>query len=180
MPDPGSDFFLSRIQTVSFPDPGSESKNFSILAPKKWFLSSRKYDPGSRIPDPDADFLPIPDLGVKKAPDPGCGSATLILVSVSDQDPDPDPDWIRSQMGQRIRIQAGQNCPPKKKKVRKNSCVKISVGLKTSPGAWMFFVGVKKTYMTVFDRNFFLHYKKPWSGSGFSNSLILIRVQQNV
>ncbi len=25
----------------------------------------------SRIPDPDADFLPIPDPGVKKAPDPG-------------------------------------------------------------------------------------------------------------
>ncbi len=30
------------------------------------------------IPDPDADFLPIPDLGVKKAPDPGSGSATLV------------------------------------------------------------------------------------------------------
>jgi hypothetical protein len=32
------------------------------------------------IPDPDADFLPsrIPDPGVKKAPDPGSGSATLI------------------------------------------------------------------------------------------------------
>jgi hypothetical protein len=33
-------------------------------------LSSRKYDSGcsSRIPDPD--FLPIPDLEIKKAPDP--------------------------------------------------------------------------------------------------------------
>jgi hypothetical protein len=32
---------------------------------KKWFLSSKKYDPGcsSRIPDPDADFLPISDPG---------------------------------------------------------------------------------------------------------------------
>jgi hypothetical protein len=86
---PGSDFFPSRI-----PDPiclhlGSASKNLSILTqkkPKKWFLSSRKYDPGcssripgcsSRIPDPNADFLPIPDPGVKKAPDPGSGSATL-------------------------------------------------------------------------------------------------------
>jgi hypothetical protein len=29
------------------------------------------------ILDPDADFLPIPDLGVKKAPDPGSGSVTL-------------------------------------------------------------------------------------------------------
>jgi len=50
------------------PDPGSASKNLSILTQKKqkkWFLSSRKYDPGcsSWIPDPDADFLPIPDPG---------------------------------------------------------------------------------------------------------------------
>jgi hypothetical protein len=28
------------------------------------------------IPDPDLDFLPIPDSGVKKAPDPG--SAKLV------------------------------------------------------------------------------------------------------
>jgi hypothetical protein len=27
--------------------------------------------------DPDLDFIPIPDPGVKKAPDPGSGSATL-------------------------------------------------------------------------------------------------------
>ncbi len=79
---PGSDFFTSRIRTVSIPDPGSASKNLSILTqkkPKKWILRSRKYDPGcsSRIPDPDADFLPIPDPGVKKAPDPGSESATL-------------------------------------------------------------------------------------------------------
>jgi hypothetical protein len=41
---------------------------------------ARKYDPGcsSRIPDLDADILPIPDPGVKKAPDPGSGSATLL------------------------------------------------------------------------------------------------------
>ncbi len=40
------------------------------------------------IPDPDLDFLPIPDPdldftpepGVKKAPDPGSGSATLIFL----------------------------------------------------------------------------------------------------
>ncbi len=69
IPDPGSDFFHpgSRFRTVSIPDPGSASKNLSVLTPKKWFLSSRKYDPGcsSRIPDPDADFYPsrIPDPG---------------------------------------------------------------------------------------------------------------------
>jgi hypothetical protein len=46
-PDPGSDFFPSRIRFFS-------------------------------IPDPDPDFLPIPDAGVKKAPDPGSGFATLV------------------------------------------------------------------------------------------------------
>ncbi len=44
---PGSELSPSRIRT---------SKNLSILTPKKWFLSSRKYDPV-------ADFLPIPDPG---------------------------------------------------------------------------------------------------------------------
>jgi len=72
IPDPGSELSPSRI-----PDP--HQRILSILTPKKWYLSSRKYDPdcSSQIPDPDADFLPIPDPGVKKAPDPGSGSATL-------------------------------------------------------------------------------------------------------
>jgi hypothetical protein len=30
------------------------------------------------IPDPDLDFLPIPDPGVKKSSDPGSGSAQLL------------------------------------------------------------------------------------------------------
>jgi hypothetical protein len=66
--DPGC---LSRI-----PDPGSASKNLSILTKIKWFLSSRKYNPGcsSRIPDPDADFLPIPDPGSRGQK--GTGSRT--------------------------------------------------------------------------------------------------------
>jgi hypothetical protein len=67
IPDPTFFHPGSRIRTVSIPDPGS-SKNLSILTtkkPKKWFLSSKKYDLGcsSLIPDPDADFLPIPDPG---------------------------------------------------------------------------------------------------------------------
>ena len=54
IPDPTFFHPGSRIRTVSIPDPGSASKNLSILTPKKqkkWFLSSRKYDPGcsSRI-----------------------------------------------------------------------------------------------------------------------------------
>ncbi len=65
---PGSELFPSgsRIRI----------KEFEYFNPKKWFLSSRKYDPGcsSRIPDPDPDFLPILDPGVKKAPDPGSGT----------------------------------------------------------------------------------------------------------
>jgi hypothetical protein len=47
---PGSEFF----------HPGSASKNLSIL--------TQKIVVGH--PDPDPDFLPIPDPGVKKAPDP--------------------------------------------------------------------------------------------------------------
>jgi hypothetical protein len=58
--DPGC---VSRIRIFSILDPGSEffhpgsaSNNSSILAPKNWFLSSRKYDTGCssriRIPDP--------------------------------------------------------------------------------------------------------------------------------
>jgi hypothetical protein len=93
--DPGC---LSRIRIFSIPDPnclhlGSliliTPKNLSILTPKKakkWFLSCKKYDPGcsSRIPDPDAGFLPIPDSGSRiqgskrhPIPDPGSGSAIL-------------------------------------------------------------------------------------------------------
>jgi hypothetical protein len=73
IPDPGSEYFPSRI-----PDPHQRFK-CCVCNTKKWFLSSRKYDPGcsSQIRDPDPDFLPIPDPGVKKAPDPGSGSATL-------------------------------------------------------------------------------------------------------
>jgi hypothetical protein len=63
IPDPGSDFFPSRI-----PDPKCfhsgcriRIKEFKYFNPEKRFLSSRKYDLGcsSRIPDPY--FLPIPD-----------------------------------------------------------------------------------------------------------------------
>jgi hypothetical protein len=70
----------SWIQLLSIPDPnclhpGSSSKNLSILTPKKqkkWFLSSKKYVPGcsSRIPDPDADFLPSRIQGSKRHPIP--------------------------------------------------------------------------------------------------------------
>ncbi len=31
------------------------------------------------VPDPDLNFLPIPELGVKKVRDPGSVSATLVV-----------------------------------------------------------------------------------------------------
>jgi hypothetical protein len=79
--------------TFSIPDPnclhpGSRIliKEFKYLTPqkaKKWFLSSKKYDPGcsSRIPDPDADFS-HPGSRIQESkrhpiPDPGSGCPTL-------------------------------------------------------------------------------------------------------
>ncbi len=76
-----------RIRLFSIPDPGSASKNLSILIlkkPKNGFSALenmiRVVHPGSRIRM--LTFYPsrIPDPGVKKAPDPGSGSATLPLV----------------------------------------------------------------------------------------------------
>ncbi len=68
IPDPGSELFKSRI-----PDPHQRIKAFN---PKNCFyvLGNMMF-----IPDLDPDFLPIPDLGVKKAPDAGSGSATLLF-----------------------------------------------------------------------------------------------------
>jgi hypothetical protein len=48
----------SRIRLFSIPDPkffhpGSASKEFQYFNPKKWFLSSKKYDPGCSSPIPD-------------------------------------------------------------------------------------------------------------------------------
>ncbi len=84
---PGSDFFLSRIPDPNCLHPGSRIsiKEFKNLNPKKWFLSSRKYDPGcsSWIPDPDADFLPIPDPGVKKALNRGYGGSPTMGMNKS-------------------------------------------------------------------------------------------------
>jgi hypothetical protein len=80
--------YLSRILDPNFfiPDLGSRIliKEFKYFSPKKWFISSWKYnaDYSSRIqmPDPDHDFLPIHDHGVKKAPNSGSGSASLVTI----------------------------------------------------------------------------------------------------
>jgi hypothetical protein len=50
----------------------------------KKLLKIRSWDPGSKIRDPEKIHSGswIPDPGVKKAPDPGSGSATLIFSQV--------------------------------------------------------------------------------------------------
>ncbi len=74
-----SEVFHTGSRVHKIPDPGSasESKNFSIFNPENCFSALGKIiwdvHPGSR-----SGFFPIPDPGVKKAPDPGFGSATLV------------------------------------------------------------------------------------------------------
>ncbi len=67
-------FIQDRI--FSIPDPGSTSKNLSILTQKMVSKFSVIWS-GLFIPDFLHPFR-IPDPGVKKAPDPGSGSATLV------------------------------------------------------------------------------------------------------
>ncbi len=70
--DPGTEFF--------HPGPRIHIKEFKKFNPKKWFLSSRKYDPGclSRIPDPY--FLPILNPGPRG--EKGTGSRIRIRNTV--------------------------------------------------------------------------------------------------
>jgi hypothetical protein len=47
-----------------------------------WDPGSEIRDPGSEIRDPEKNLFRIPEPGVKKAPDPGSGSATLLSPSL--------------------------------------------------------------------------------------------------
>ncbi len=71
---PGSEFFHPGSKVKKIPDPGSgsASKYRSIFIPINCFSEICS---GMLILDPDLDFLPNPDPGVKKAPGPG--SATM-------------------------------------------------------------------------------------------------------
>ncbi len=68
------------IPDPHFLHPGSRIriKEFKYFNPKKFFLSYRKYDPACSSRIRILIFYPsrITDPGVKKAPDPGSGSAT--------------------------------------------------------------------------------------------------------
>jgi hypothetical protein len=59
-------------------------KELKKFLPKKLSLRSQKYGWRFRIRDPESgkNLFRIPDSGVKKAPDPGSGSATLLWASV--------------------------------------------------------------------------------------------------
>ncbi len=75
----GSDLFPSRIRIFSIPVPGSTSKNFKYFNPKKWFLSSRKYDPGCSSRIRIQTFFP------SRIPYPGSrGQSTGSRISVLD------------------------------------------------------------------------------------------------
>ncbi len=74
---------MFSIPDPIFPMPNAGSliriKECNYFNSKKLFLSSLKYDPGCSSRIRILIFYPsrIPDPGVKKAPDPGSGSATL-------------------------------------------------------------------------------------------------------
>jgi hypothetical protein len=78
---PGSKFFHpgSRVKKIPHPGSGSASEDLSVVNPKSGF-----YALGNMIqdvhPGSDLDFLPIPDAGVKKVPDPG--TATLLCTTL--------------------------------------------------------------------------------------------------
>jgi hypothetical protein len=83
---PGSPIFPSRIKKI--PDP--HQKEFKYFNPTTNFKALgtmiRVVLPGSGS-DPDTDFLPIPDPGVKKVPDTGTGSATLAKSHLCEKPP---------------------------------------------------------------------------------------------
>jgi hypothetical protein len=68
---PGSDFFHPGSELSPSRILVKEFKYFNPKKVKKWFLSSKKYDPRC------SSLIPDPDPGVKKAPNPG--SATLFF-----------------------------------------------------------------------------------------------------
>jgi hypothetical protein len=57
---------------------GSICKEIKNFLPKKLSLSSQKYGVGILDPGSGKNLFRIPDPGVKKAPDPRSGSATLV------------------------------------------------------------------------------------------------------
>jgi hypothetical protein len=115
IPDPGSDFFPSRIPEPNCLHPGSrilikEFKYFNPKKPKKWFLSSKKYDPGCSSRIRMLTFYP------SRIPDPGSrgqkGTRSRIRIrntgSICNLGPDLDPAPAKSLDS--IRFQVHLTC----------------------------------------------------------------------
>jgi hypothetical protein len=79
IPDPN--FLHPGSRTKRFPDPHPH-QIISDFNPKKCFYKLSENDPESSSRIPDLDFLPIPDPGVKKAPDPGSAILTKSLTDI--------------------------------------------------------------------------------------------------
>jgi hypothetical protein len=91
---------------------GQFSKNYRTFS-KNLSLSSKKYGVGIRDPERNLFWIPDPGPGVKKAPDPGSGSATLdkyskvpveIPVFLALQSRVPDPNRIHSYWIQVLKL----------------------------------------------------------------------------
>ncbi len=86
IPDPNFSHLDRGSRVEKIPDPGSRSVPREFIVVTEFFLLSfRKYDPGCSFWIRILILYPsrIPDPGVKKAPDPGSGSATLLLLLLS-------------------------------------------------------------------------------------------------
>ncbi len=81
-PGSGSDFFHPGSRIDKIPEPGSASKNLSISNLKSWYWIPKNVHSGSRIMA--LNFFSVPYSWVKKAPDPGSGSATLVTCGTHD------------------------------------------------------------------------------------------------
>jgi hypothetical protein len=77
----GSGMFIPD-PNLKIPDPESASKNLCIFNPKKLFLSFGKIILDFSFRIPDLEFFPIPDPGVKKAPDSGFPALLFFGVSL--------------------------------------------------------------------------------------------------
>ncbi len=85
----GSEIFSSRIRIKEF--------TVCILTQKNGIKLSEIWSE-LFIPDPDPDFLPIPDLGLKKAPVPGSGSVTLVFFKSL------RPLWRTSKLQEKLSV----------------------------------------------------------------------------
>jgi hypothetical protein len=65
--DPGSEFFHPGFRVKKIPGSRIRIKELKYFNPQNCLKALGNM---IRIQDPDLDFLPIPDPGVKKAPDP--------------------------------------------------------------------------------------------------------------